>query len=138
MFGSNLNFFHGVFVAAIFAVLANIVVSKMTQSDEQKSSLTFVGLGVFTEASLRTLITKVTLSLLLYALLGFLMWQEIAVPLVAALVASTWTWLMFINADLQSLLTASSKGRVQSLIREDKFWGGLLAACAIFMLFYFK
>jgi len=138
MFGSNLNFFHGVFVAAIFAVLANIVVSKMTQSDEQKSSLTFVGLGVFTEASLRTLITKATLSLLLYALLGFLMWQEIAVPLVAALVASAWTWLMFINADLQSLITASSKGRVQSLIREDKFWGGLLAACAIFMLYYFK
>ena len=138
MFGSNLNFFHGVFVAAIFAVLANIVVSKMTQSDEQKSSLTFVGLGVFTEASLRTLITKATLSLLLYALLGLLMWQEIAVPLVAALVAATWTWLRDINADLQSLLTASSKGRVQSLIREDKFWGGLLAACAIFMLFYFK
>ena len=138
MFGSNLNFFHGVFVAAIFAVFANVVVSKMTQSDEQKSSLTFVGLGIFTEASLRSLITKATLSLLLYALLGFLMWQEIAVPLVAALIASTWTWMMFINTGLQSLLTVSSKGRVQSLIREDKFWGGLLAACAIFMLFYFK
>jgi len=138
MFGPSLNFFHGVFVAAIFAVLANIIVSKMTQSDEQKSSLTFVGLGVFTEASLHTLITKVTLSLLLYVLLGFLMWQEIAVPLVAALIASTWTWLMFINTKLQSLLTASSEDRAQSLIRDDKFWGGLLAACAIFMLFYFK
>ena len=84
------------------------------------------------------MITKATLSLLLYALLGFLMWQEIAVPLVAALIASTWTWMMFINTGLQSLLASSSKGRVQSLIREDKFWGGLLAACAIFMLFYFK
>jgi hypothetical protein len=93
---------------------------------------------VFTEASLHTLITKVTLSLLLYVLLGFLMWQEIAVPLVAALIASTWTWLMFINTKLQSLLTASSEDRAQSLIRDDKFWGGLLAACAIFMLFYFK
>ena len=46
--------------------------------------------------------------------------------------------MMFINTGLQSLLASSSKGRVQSLIREDKFWGGLLAACAIFMLFYFK
>ena len=45
---------------------------------------------------------------------------------------------MFINTKLQSLLTASSEDRAQSLIRDDKFWGGLLAACAIFMLFYFK
>jgi len=70
------------------------------------------------------------------------MWQEIAAPLVAALVASAWTWLMFINTELQSLFTASSNedgaDRAQSLIREDKFWGGLLAACAIFMLYYFK
>ncbi|MCH2381205.1 MAG: hypothetical protein MK290_00680 [Pedosphaera sp.] len=138
MFGTNLNFFHGVFIAAIFAVLANVIVSKMTQSDEQKSSLTFVGLGVFTHASLRLLITKVTLSLLVYALLGFLMWREIAVPLVAALVASAWTWLMFLDAALKTPLSAASKGRAHSLIREDKFWGGLLAACAVFMLFYFK
>ena len=138
MFGTNLNFFHGVFIAAIFAVLANVIVSKMTQSDEQKSSLTFVGLGVFTHASLRLLITKVTLSLLVYALLGFLMWREIAVPLGAALVASAWTWLMFLDAALKTPLSAASKGRAHSLIREDKFWGGLLAACAVFMLFYFK
>ena len=130
MFGANLNFFHGVFVAAIFAALANVIVSKMTQSDEQKSSLTFVGLGVFTKASLRALTAKLTLSLLVYALLGFLMWRETAVPLVAALIASAWTWLMFLDAAL--------KGRAGSLLKDDKVWGGLLAACAVFMLFYFK
>ena len=130
MFGTNLNFFHGVFVAAIFATLANVIVSKMTQVDEQKSSLTFVGLGVFTKASLRALITKVMLSLLVYALLGFFMWREIASPLVAALIGSTWTWSMFIDTAL--------KGKAGNLLKDDKFWGGLLAACAVFMLFYFK
>ena len=45
MFGANLNFFHGVFVAAIFATLANVIVSKMTQADEQKSSLTLRRVG---------------------------------------------------------------------------------------------
>ena len=130
MFGANLNFFHGVFVAAICATLANVIVSKMTQADEQKSSLTFVGLGIFTKASLRALITKVTLSLLVYALLGFLMWREIASPLVAALVASAWTWSMFIDTAL--------KGRAGNILKDDKLWGGLLAACAVFMLFYFK
>jgi SSS family solute:Na+ symporter len=130
MFGTNLNFFHGVFVAAIFATLANVIVSKMTQVDEQKSSLTFVGLGVFTKASLRALITKVMLSLLVYALLGFFMWREIASPLVAALIGSAWTWSMFIDTAL--------KGKAGNLLKDDKFWGGLLAACAVFMLFYFK
>ena len=130
MFGTNLNFFHGVFVAAIFATLANVIVSKMTQADEGKSSLTFVGLGVFTKASLRALITKVMLSLLVYALLGFFMWREIASPLVAALIGSTWTWSMFIDTAL--------KGKTGNLLKDDKFWGGLLAACAVFMLFYFN
>ena len=130
MFGTNLNFFHGVFVAAIFATLANVIVSKMTQADEEKSSLTFVGLGVFTKASLRALITKVILSLLVYALLGFFMWREIASPLVAALIGSAWTWSMFIDTAL--------KGKAGNLLKDDKFWGGLLAACAVFMLFYFK
>lgn len=130
MFGTNLNFFHGVFIAAIFAVLANVIVSKITQSDEQKSNLTFVGLGVFTKASLRALITKVMLSLLVYALLGFFMWRGIASPLVAALIGSVWTWSMFIDTAL--------KGKAGSIFNDDKLWGGLLAACAVFMLFYFK
>ena len=130
MFGTNLNFFHGVFVAAIFATLANVIVSKMTQADEQKSSLTFVGLGVFTKDSLRALITKVTLSLLVYAVLGFFMWREIASPLVAALIGSAWTWSMFIDTAI--------KGKAGNLLKDDKLWGGLLAACAVFMLFYFK
>ena len=130
MFGASLNFFHGVFVAAILATLANVIVSKITQADEQKSNLTFVGLGVFTKASLRALITKVVLSLLAYALLGFFMWREIASPLVAALIGAAWTWAMFISAAL--------KNPTDSLLKDDKLWGGLLAACAVFMLFYFK
>ncbi len=130
MFGASLNFFHGVFVAAILATLANVIVSKITQADEQKSNLTFVGLGVFTRASLRALITKVVLSLLAYALLGFFMWREIASPLVAALIGAAWTWAMFISAAL--------KNPTGSLLKDDKLWGGLLAACAVFMLFYFK
>ena len=85
---------------------------------------------MFTKASLRALITKVMLSLLVYALLGFFMWREIASPLVAALIGSTWTWSMFIDTAL--------KGKAGNLLKDDKFWGGLLAACAVFMLFYFK
>ena len=112
--------------------LANIIVSKMTQADEGKSSLTFVGLGVFTKVSLRAFITKLMLSLLVYAVLGFFMWREIVSPLVAAFIGSAWTWLMFIDTALKA------KEYDGNPLKDDKFWGGLLAACAVFMLFYFK
>jgi len=46
------------------------------------------------------------------------------------LLGAAWTWSMFIDTAL--------KGKEGNLIKDDKFWGGLLAACAVFMLFYFK
>jgi hypothetical protein len=67
---------------------------------------------------------------LVYAVLGFFMWRETASPLVAALIGSAWTWSMFIDTAL--------KAKDGNLLKDDKFWGGLLAACAVFMLFYFK
>ena len=133
-FGAELNFFHGVFVAAICAVIANVVVSKMTQVDSEKSKLTFVGLNIFTESSLRSLIVKILLSLVVYAILGLTMWKEILSPAIAAIIGSLWTWSMFVSASLKD----NRQGEGSSLIKDDRIWGGLLAACAVFMLFYFK
>ena len=134
MFGDELNFFHGVFVAAICAVVANVVVSKLTQVDSEKSKLTFVGLNIFTESSLRSLVLKILISLVIYAILGFTMWKEILSPTVAAILGSLWTWSMFISTSLKD----NSQLEGSSLIKDDRIWGGLLAACAVFMLFYFK
>ena len=134
MFGDELNFFHGVFVAAICAVVANVVVSKLTQVDIEKSKLTFVGLNIFTESSLRSLVLKILISLVIYAILGFTMWKEILSPTFAAILGSLWTWGMFISTSLRE----NSQIEGSSLIKDDRIWGGLLAACAVFMLFYFK
>jgi len=134
LFGSQLNFFHGVFIAAICAVIANVVVSKLTQADSEKSKLTFVGLNIFTESSLRLLVVKILISLAVYAMLGFGMWKEILSPTSAAVVGSLWTWGMFVSASLMD----NSQAEGSSLIKDDRIWGGLLAACAVFMLFYFK
>ena len=134
LFGSQLNFFHGVFIAAICAVIANVVVSKLTQADSEKSKLTFVGLNIFTESSLRLLVVKILISLAVYTMLGFGMWKEILSPTSAAVVGSLWTWGMFVSASLMD----NSQAEGSSLIKDDRIWGGLLAACAVFMLFYFK
>ena len=138
LFGKNLNFFHSVFVAAIAAAIANVVVSKYTKADPEKSKLTWIGLGVFSRESLRYFSVKVAGSLAVYAVLGILMWKSFMPPVAAAVIAALWTWVMFLDNVLKTMLKAASKGRAYSLLKEDRFWGGLLAACAVFMLFYFK
>jgi SSS family solute:Na+ symporter len=138
LFGEKLNFFHSVFVAAIFAVLANLIVSRVTTADPSKSKLTWVGLGIFSRESFRYFRLKVFASLAIYAFLGTLMWQSILLPVAAAIVAALWTWLMFLDNVLKMMLKAAGKGRAYSILKEDRFWAGLLAACAIFMLYYFK
>ena len=134
LFGPNLNFFHGVFVAAICAAIANFIVSKLTQPDSEKSKLTFIGLGIFTESSMRSLFLKTGLSLVVYAVLGLTMWKEILSPVVAAVIGSLWTWGMFASTAIK----ANGQGEGGNLLKDDRVWGGLLAACAVFMLFYFK
>ena len=52
--------------------------------------------------------------------------------------AAVWTFLMFMDSLFKVVLTAAAKGRAYSLLREDRFWAGLLAASAVFMMYYFK
>ena len=115
-------------------MVANVAVSKLTQVDSEKSKLTFVGLKIFTESGLRLLVLKILMSLVVYAIFGLAMWKEILSPTVAAVLCSLWTWCMFISASLKD----NSRPVGASLIKDDRIWGGLLAACAVFMLFYFK
>ena len=141
IFGENLNFMHSVFVAAVLSLILHVVVSRMTRQpndEKNRAQHTWIGLGIFSRASFSNFATKLCGTLVLFAIFGFLMWREFTSPLVAALVTAAWTWLMFLDATLKTLLSAAAKGRAHSLLREDKFWGGLLAACAVFMLFYFK
>ena len=42
------------------------------------------------------------------------------------------------NTGIALAFAAAAKGRAYSFLREDRFWAGLLAACAVFMMFYFK
>ena len=119
LFGPNLNFFHGVFVAAICAAIANFIVSKLTQPDSEKSKLTFIGLGIFTESSMRSLFLKAVLSLVVYAVLGLTMWKEILSPVVAAVIGSLWTWGMFASTAIK----ANGQGEGGNLLKDDRVWG---------------
>ena len=97
-------------------------------------SFTWVGLGVFTEKSFKAFGFKLVTTLSFLAILGYCLWKGISTPAVLASLGALWTWVMFITSAMKSV----SGEQNCSLIKNDRVWGGLLAACAVFMLFYFK
>ena len=137
-FGAKLNSFHAVFVSFICAILANVGVSLMAKPDEEKSKFTWVGLQLMKPADLQHFGMKVLGSLLIYALLGALMTANIVSPMTAGVLAAIWTFMMFLDSLFKVVLSAAAKGRAYSFLREDRFWAGLLAACAVFMMYYFR
>ena len=128
---------HSVFLAAILSSILYVIVSFLTNSESgtaNNQSFTWVGLGVFTRNSLRAFGFKLLTTLSLLAILGYCLWKGISTPVVLASLGALWTWVMFITSAMKSV----SGEQNCSLIKNDRVWGGLLAACAVFMLFYFK
>ena len=137
IFGKDLNFMHSVFLAAILSSILYVIVSFLTKSGSgtaNNQSFTWVGLGVFTQNSLRAFGFKLLTTLSLLAILGYCLWKGISTPVVLASLGALWTWVMFITSAMKSV----NGEQDCSLIKNDRVWGGLLAACAVFMLFYFK
>ena len=77
-------------------------------------------------------------SLLLFAGVGAMMSAGFIAPVTAGILAAIWTFMMFLDSLFKVVLAAAAKGRAYSFLREDRVWAGLLAACAVFMMFYFK
>ena len=138
MFGEKLNAFHSVFVAFIISLLVNVLVSKFTKVDEEKAKFTWIGLNIIKPAELQHFGMKLLGSLLLFAGLGAMMSAGFIAPVTAGILAAIWTFMMFLDSLFKVVLAAAAKGRAYSFLREDRFWAGLLAACAVFMMFYFK
>jgi SSS family solute:Na+ symporter len=137
-FGAKLNVFHGVFVAFLCSLLANVIASKLSQPHEEKSKFTWVGLKIIRPADLQHFGMKLLGSLLIFAMLGALMSSNIIAPVTAGILAAIWTFMMFLDSLFKVVLIAAAKGRAYSLLREDRFWAGLLASSAVFMMYYFR
>ncbi len=136
--GQNLNAFHSVFVAFLCALLANVITSQFTQQDEEKGKYTWVGLKLMRDTDLQHFGMKLLGSLLIFILLAVLMTSNIIAPVSAGILAAIWTFMMFLDSLFKVVLSAAAKGRAYSFLREDLFWAGLLASCAVFMLYYFR
>jgi len=138
LFGRELSFLHTVAVVAALCVLVQVIVSLLTRPDEEKSKLTWAGLGIVEASTLRTISLLCGASLVLYAILALAMVNQWLSPSLAAWLAAAWTWAVFA---LPAVKGARAEGKpvlsIPSLLRQDSFWAGLLAAAAVFMMYYF-
>ena len=138
LFGRELSFLHTVAVVAALCVLVQVIVSLLTRPDEEKSKLTWAGLGIVEASTLRTISLLCGASLVLYAILALAMGNQWLSPSLAAWLAAAWTWAVFA---LPAVKGARAEGKpvlsIPSLLRQDSFWAGLLAAAAVFMMYYF-
>jgi len=132
LFGNKLNFMHGAFASAILSVLVHIIVSLNTQPDEEKGKLTWVGLKVFSPQELSVFLKTILITFAIYGILACLVVLGTVSPLIAAFIGGIWTFGCFY---LSASLKAKQAGL--SVYKEDRFWAGGLAGCAIFMLFFF-
>lgn len=132
LFGSQLNFMHGAFLSALLSLLVHIIVSKQTRGDSEKGRLTWTGLKIFTNEQLIVFGKTLVISVLIYATLAILVVLQTIKPEHAAWIGSIWTFACFyLSARLKT--TESN----QPIYKEDRFWAGGLASCAVFMLFFF-
>lgn len=150
MFGVQLNFFHAVFVAAIASLIVHVVLSLLFPPNEEQSKLTWLGQGIFKPSTLRNGWIVLIVTLVVYGILGALSFmtgepaepggtvERLLQPTFAAWIAACWTFVVFAVIGVNAIRHDENRSMsAMTVIKEDRFWGGLLAACAIFMMYYF-
>ncbi|NQV28505.1 MAG: sodium/solute symporter [Rhodopirellula sp.] len=149
--GTKLNFFHRVVFVLGLSGLIHVVVSLLTQPDEAKGRLNWTDLGGHSAGDLKSLVSLIILSMLVFAVLGATMVKGWFVPGVAASIAAVWTLAVFqfhisshrrvLSPDsdgenLPETMTEAAKELVP-LVSDDRFWASLLCSAAVFMHYYY-
>ena len=100
-------------------------------TDERKSQLTWHGLGLISKEQLASYGKRLLLSVLVFAGLGSCMVNNFISPTVAGTFGSCWTLCIILFGIKQSQRKDNEKGI------DDRYLAGILASCAVFILFYF-
>lgn len=141
-FGERLNFMHTAISSAACAAFVHVLVSLATTPDAEKAKYTWTELGGHDPRVLKRTGAVVVLSLAIFAFLGYLVYRDRTAPPVAGAIAAVWTWAMFLSAAINAIKRAKMnepehEAGATTLLKEDRFWAGLLAGAAVFMLYYF-
>ena len=137
--GEKLNFFHRVVFVLLLSGIIHVVVSLLTQPDAEKGRLTWTDLGGHSPATVRRLVTKILVSLVVFALLGIAMVITVLSPGIAACAGAAWTLVIF-NLHIQGnrmKMDGDPDGATVELVRDERFWASLLCSAAVFMHYYY-
>ena len=144
LLGEELNYFHRVVAVIVLCVIVHVAVSLLGRPDAEKSRLVWTDLGGHAPGDLRRVVYAFLISLGLFALLGWAMCNEYLQPATCAVLAAIWTVLIVCGATARSLAKRRAAGDATlhsnplvALLREDRFWAGILCALAVFMHYYF-
>lgn len=143
-FGEQLNTFHRVAVIVPLAVLIHVTVSLMSQGDDQKSKLVWAELGGHRPVDVRRLLGVFAGSFILLAALAVAMVSGWLTPTVCAAIGGAWTFAMFCLAGVKTLHrniaedpALAQEPFAMALLKQDRFYAGILCGLTIFMLLYY-
>lgn len=148
-FGAKLNFFHRVVFVLPLSALLHVIVSLLTVADKEKGRLNWTDLGGHSSSDLKSLVSLIILSILVFAVLGATMVKGWFIPGVAASIAAVWTFAVFqfhISSHRRLASANSSEGNndtdtgdktIVPLLADDRFWASLLCSAAVFMHYYY-
>ena len=139
MFGPQLNMFHRVIANVAFCLSVQIVVSLATRQDEEKGRLTWTEMGGHERGSLGKLLRHLLITLAIFLLLGRGLQTEWLSPSQAGVLAAA----CVCGFGIRYAMAAASHGnsnrpaRLFDIVRQDRFWAGVLCGVAAFMMYYF-
>lgn len=137
-FGPQLNFFHATVISVACSVLVMVVGSLATPHNAEKAQFTWTGLGGHSPSTLWGVFGQFVVTIVLYVILALAMLKWGFPPAVSGLIALLWTWAMFvIRPILNFKADDESAGLVASLVRDDRFYAGLLGGLAVFLMFFY-
>jgi len=131
-FDIRMNFFHSVFLAALLAAITHVVVSLCTSPNAEKAKFTWTELGGHDPGDLGRLAVTIAALLAIYVAIAVLMVNRIVPPLGAAMLGAWFTMAAFTAF---AFIAAAREER--PIWKEDRLLAGVLASCAIFMMYYF-
>jgi solute:Na+ symporter, SSS family len=147
--GAKLNFFHRVVFVLGLAGAIHVVVSLLTQPDEEKGRLTWTDLGGHSTGDLKSLVRLIVLAISTFAIIGVAMVKDMIIPGIAAGLAAACTFAIFQyhisshrrmasqNADDDDVVAAAADDVMVPLLADDRFWASLLCSAAVFMHYYY-
>lgn len=139
-FGEKLNFFHRVVFVLPLSAALHVVVSLMTEPDEEKGRLNWTDLGGHSSADLKNLVLRIAGTLVTFVILAVMMVYGKITPTVAASLGAVATFLAFQRHISRTRRIVQDESGTESsvpLSRDDRFWAGILCSAAVFLHYYY-